>query len=98
MNDHTFTLEEELTLYQVAQVQKDLLQAFEQGCRRFNLGHINTLDGAGVQLLLALVKTASAQEEAIEWTEVSAETRHVFAELGLEPLTHTDIPITRTPT
>ncbi len=96
MSDRRYTFGPELNFSQAAAIRQHLLQAFEQGIRRFDLGRVESCDSAGVQLLVALVKTGQAAGQPIEWDQLSSEVRGALDELGLSDLTHTRTPLTDT--
>lgn len=96
MPDEAYTFGPELTFHQVQEVRQELLLAFEQGIRRFDLGRVESFDSAGAQLLVALVKTAEAEGQGVEWDQLSIEVSQGLTELGLQMLTATHSPITRT--
>jgi anti-anti-sigma regulatory factor len=50
----THTTAPELTIYRVADLKSQWLDAWGQGCRTFDLGEVTEIDSAGVQLLASL--------------------------------------------
>jgi len=92
----TYFLAPELTLHQVGDMREQLIQAYARGVRRFDLGRLEALDGAGAQLLLSLLKTAEADGEPIEWSEVSGAVTRTLSTLGLDDLARTGTRLTRT--
>ncbi len=97
VSTETYLLPPELTLYQVGQAREQLLQAYAGGVRRFDLGHLEAIDSAGAQLLIALLKTAAADGESIEWSQVSATAARTLTTLGLQDLSRADTPLTGAP-
>lgn len=96
MYDSIYTFGPRLTFHQAPAMRQALLRAFEQGIRRFDLGRVESFDSAGAQLLVALVKTAQAAGQAIEWERLSNEVTTALNELGLPSLTRTRTPLTNT--
>lgn len=94
MSAETYRLGHELTLHQVGQAREQLIQAYARGVRRFDLGHLESLDSAGAQLLLSLLKTAVADGESIEWSQVSAAAARTLTILGLQDLARADTKLT----
>ena len=94
MSDSIYTFGPGLTFQQAPEIRQRLLQAFGQGIRRFDLSRVESFDSAGAQLLVALVKTAEAAGQAIEWERLSSEVSSALTELGLPSLTRTRTPLT----
>lgn len=94
MSDAIYTFGPGLSFKQATAMRQALLQAFGQGIRRFDLSRVESFDSAGAQLLVALVKTAEAAGQAVEWEQLSSEVSSVLNELGLPALTRLRSPLT----
>lgn len=94
MSDATYSFGPGLTFHQAPAIRQALLQAFEQGTRHFDLSRVESFDSAGAQLLIALVKTAEAAGQAVEWERLSSEVTSALNELGLSTLTRLRTPLT----
>ncbi len=96
MSDAIYTFGPGLSFHQAQAMRQVLLQAFEQGTRRFDLSRVESFDSAGAQLLIALVKTAEAAGQTIEWERLSSEVSSALSELGLPSLARARTPLTST--
>lgn len=96
MSDAIYTFGPALTFHQAPALRQALLQAFGQGIRRFDLSRVESFGSAGAQLLIALVKTAEATGQAIEWERLSSEVSSALSELGLSSLARARTPLTST--
>lgn len=96
MSDAIYSFGPGLTFRQAPAIRQALLQAFTQGTRRFDLSRVESFDSAGAQLLIALVKTAEAAGQAVEWERLSSEVSSALCELGLHTLTRLRTPLTST--
>jgi anti-anti-sigma regulatory factor len=67
MTDPTvFSLPADLTIYQAQAVRDQLRAAWDTGVRRFDLGAISTIDGAGAQLLASLQRDLAQSGSATD--------------------------------
>lgn len=56
----------ELTIYRVAELKGQWLDAYRGGCRQFDLGDVIEIDSAGLQLLAALRRLGQEQDDPVE--------------------------------
>jgi ABC-type transporter Mla MlaB component len=56
----------ELTIYRVAELKGQWLDAYRGGCRLFDLGDVVEIDSAGLQLLAALRRLGQEQDDPVE--------------------------------
>ena len=84
-------LEESLTIADVSDVYRQAAEVFG-GSRRIRLkaDALEQVDGAGIQLLAAIMREATAQHVEIGWSGVSEALRGAAAQLGLEAVLHFD--------
>ena len=94
VSTETYLLGPELTVHQVNSAREQLIQAYARGVRRFDLGYLESLDSAGAQLLLSLLKTAAADGQSIEWSQVSAAAARTLTTLGLQDLARAETRLT----
>ncbi|MCB1881142.1 MAG: STAS domain-containing protein [Gammaproteobacteria bacterium] len=78
-------LEGSLTIAEVGGLQQVLLNMLN-GTGSINLrgGEVNRVDGAGVQLLAALMKEAAQRRMQVHWIDSSTALRTAAAQLGLD--------------
>ncbi|WP_034411067.1 STAS domain-containing protein [Derxia gummosa] len=74
----------ELTLERVSELQIFLSGRVDQGDNRFDLSGVQMIDGAGVQLLLALDASLSAAGRQIELVDVPPCVSEALAVCGLD--------------
>jgi ABC-type transporter Mla MlaB component len=56
----------ELSIYRVAELKGQWLDAYQAGCRQFDLGDVTEIDSAGLQLLAALRRLGQEQGDPVE--------------------------------
>ena len=62
-----YLLEGALTIHTAALKHEALLQAIEQGQDSFDLSGLDSVDSAGIQLLLSTQKTLTAHGRTVHW-------------------------------
>ncbi len=91
--DAVLRLDSCLTVAEVGELGGQLLGVFDGGSDLALDGSgIEQIDGAGVQLLAALMKEAALQQVSVSWTGSSPELREAAAQLGLSELLHLQPP------
>lgn len=85
MSETTITLPESLTIHHIESQLGDLRLAFQSDAETFNLegSKVETIDTSGLQLLLALIKSAQAANKTIQWTAPSEQLTTSASKLGL---------------
>ncbi|BBN59261.1 STAS domain-containing protein [Hydrogenovibrio marinus] len=85
MSETTITLPESLTIHHIEGQLGDLRLAFQSDAETFNLegSKVETIDTSGLQLLLALIKSAQANDKTIQWTTPSEQLTTSASKLGL---------------
>lgn len=82
------TLSGELTIYQVASIKQTLLQGLQQGNfgqqpLELNMAEVSEVDGAGLQLLLALARSALEFGASVRLLQVPPPVAAMLAECGV---------------
>jgi ABC-type transporter Mla MlaB component len=67
----THTTAPDLTIYRVAELKGQWLDAWGRGCRHFDLGDVVEIDSAGVQLLASLRRLGREQGSPVEMVNPS---------------------------
>lgn len=84
--DEVTILEGSLSIYQVEDIHRNLVQKLEAGGDVvLDLGPVDECDSAGVQLLVATRLTAARRGLAFRVREVSQAVIEAFVQLGLDP-------------
>lgn len=78
----TLAVGPELTIYQVAELRPAWLAAYAAGTRRFDLSAVAEIDGAGVQLLVALWRLGRRDGDAVQLDTPSAAVNDALALAG----------------
>lgn len=77
--DDRFVVESELTIYQALELRDLMLAALAQtDDLEIDLGSVSEIDGAGLQLMMALKQEATRQGKAIRFTGHTAEVVEVL--------------------
>ena len=82
-----FVLPSEVTVYQVADLQAQLIPLFENGYHRLEVdaSQVEILDTAGTQLLLSLWKEARARGRTLGLLQPSAKIQATLRLIGIAP-------------
>lgn len=85
MSDSTVFLPENFTIHHIEQQSSDLKIAFQTDMDTITLdaSKVETVDTSGLQLILALVKTALSQNKTIQWQNPSDIFSSSAAKIGL---------------
>ncbi|MCP4992640.1 MAG: STAS domain-containing protein [Gammaproteobacteria bacterium] len=84
VSENILNLGSTLTIRDVAEWRDKMMQALDvPGGIKINAGDLEQIDGAGLQLLVSLVKEAEAHSCDLVWLSVSDNMRQSIAILGL---------------
>lgn len=85
MSETTITLPESLTIHHIEGQLGDLRLAFQTDGDTLNLeaSKVEAIDTSGLQLLLALIKQALADNKTIQWVTPSEQLTTSASKLGL---------------
>lgn len=72
----------ELTVYQVAELQQSWRRAWDAGIEHFDLAAVTDIDGAGVQLLLSLHRSARTSRRPLHLLHAPAVVREALELIG----------------
>ncbi len=84
-----FSVGPELTIYQVAELRTAWLAAYAAGTRRFDLSSVAEIDGAGVQLLVALWRLGRRDGDAVQLVAPSPAVGDALALAGAAAIVET---------
>lgn len=88
MSETIITLPESLSIHQIESQLGDLRLAFQSDAETYNLegSKIETIDTSGLQLLLALIKSAQKADKTIKWSSTSEQLTTSASKLGLSEM------------
>ena len=90
MSRINYNLPEELTIYTVSEVKPDLIDTIEDVASGtevfFNCANLAEIDAAGIQLLLAVVKTSLQEDFDLYLADVSSPIKQTLSLVGVKEI------------
>ncbi|MDG4813107.1 STAS domain-containing protein [Hydrogenovibrio sp. 3SP14C1] len=85
MSENTIELPENLTIHHIEEEFSNLKIAFQSDAETYKLvaGNVEAIDTSGLQALLALIKSAMANQKRIEWDSPTDVLKMGAEKLGL---------------
>ena len=84
-NSNRILLDHSLTIQEVGEVMMQSRSAFEEATEiHLDIGSLVHIDGAGMQLLCAIIKEARTQSISLKWTGESEPLKTVAQAMGVD--------------